>query len=91
MGKLNMDIFISHDTGCVLCFRGNNLVSFNGFTDEDQLKEEYKYIIGQNKITPGKDMSIYNSGLIYHIIWERKQLGFYNTDAGHTGTIKTSR
>ena len=57
-----MDIFISHDAGCVLCFRGTNLVSFNDFTDENQLKEEYKYVLGKNKITPGKDMSIFCSG-----------------------------
>ena len=86
-----MDIFISHQSGCVLCFRGTSLESFSSFSDTFELEERYEEEIGKNKITPGKDMSIFCDGLIYHIIWERKELGFYNTQEGKTGTIKSSR
>ena len=86
-----MDIFISHESGCVLCFRGTALESFDSFSDLDVLKDNYDYQLGKNKVTPGKDMSIYCDGLIYHIIWERKELGFYNTQEVKTGTIKSSR
>ena len=86
-----MDIFISHQSCSVLCLRGIEIVSYRTFSNLEALNEAYKYTFNNVDIIPGNDVSIFSDGLIYYIIWEKKQLGFYNTQKGEIGKIKSNR
>ena len=85
-----MDIFISEQSCSVLCMRGLEIVSYQTFSNLEDFNDAYEYFNSVN-ITPGKDTSIFVNGLIYYIIWEKKELGFYNTQKGKIGKIKSNR